>query len=101
MEELKLTVTRRDVLGKRNRFLRRQGQTPAHLFGHSIESLPLQCDAVVLKNIIDRAGHTRLVNLLVKGEKAARTVFVREIQRDVLNKYLVHFDFYQCAATRR
>ena len=88
MEQLKLKATKRTVLGKKNRFLRRQGQTPTHLFGHSIESQALQCDAIALKKIVDHAGTTRLVSLSVEGDKGARNVFVREIQRDVLTKQL-------------
>lgn len=95
MEQLKLKAARRTVLGKKNRFLRRQGQTPAHLFGHSIESLALQCDAVTLRKIVERAGTTRLVSLNIEGEKSAKNVFVREIQRNVLTRQLVHVDFYQ------
>ncbi|OGO07432.1 MAG: hypothetical protein A2Y92_02745 [Chloroflexi bacterium RBG_13_57_8] len=95
MNELKLTAARREVLGKRNRFLRRQGITPAHLFGHSLESLALQCDTVELRKIVSRAGTTRLVSLKVTGEKEPKGVFVREIQTDPLGKQLLHVDFYQ------
>jgi len=95
MEELKLNAARRDVLGKRNRFLRRQGITPAHLFGHSIESQSLQCDTTELKKILAHAGETRLINLNIEGEKQPKRVFVREIQRDPLGKQLFHVDFYQ------
>jgi large subunit ribosomal protein L25 len=95
MEEMKLTAAKRDVLGKRNRFLRRRGITPAHLFGHSLESLSLQCDTAELKKIVAHAGTTRLVSLKIDGEKGPKSVFVREIQRDVLGKNLLHVDFYQ------
>ena len=95
MEELKLNAARRDVLGKRNRFLRRQGITPAHLFGHSIESQALQCDTVELKKVVSHAGETRLISLKIEGEKQPKSVFVREIQRDALGKQLLHVDFYQ------
>jgi large subunit ribosomal protein L25 len=95
MQELKIEAKKRDVLGKKNRFLRQQGMTPAHLFGHSLESLSLQCDTDELKKIVNRAGTTRLVSLKVAGEKELKSVFVREIQRDALGKHLLHVDFYQ------
>lgn len=95
MDDLTLTAEKRDVLGKRNRFLRRQGITPAHLFGHNIESQALQCDTVELKRIIAHAGATRLINLRITGEKRPKGVFIREIQRDVISKQLLHVDFYQ------
>lgn len=95
MEELKLNAARRDVLGKRNRFLRRQGITPAHLFGHSIESQSLQCDTAELKKVVAHAGETRLISLEIEGERQPKRVFVREIQRDAFGKQLLHVDFYQ------
>jgi large subunit ribosomal protein L25 len=95
MEQLTLTAAKRDVLGKNNRFLRRQGITPAHLFGHSLKSLSLQCDTHELQRIITHAGETRLITLNVQGEKDPKSVFVREIQRDALGKHLLHVDFYQ------
>jgi large subunit ribosomal protein L25 len=95
MEQLKLTATRRSVLGKKNKALRRQGFTPAHLFGHNIASVPLQCDAAEIRKVVDHAGTTRLVTLDVEGEKGAKNVFVREVQRDIFTKQLIHVDFYQ------
>ena len=72
MEELKLKAAKRDVFGKRNRYLRRRGITPAHLFGHSLESLALQCDTTELKHIITQAGETRLISLKVEGDKEGK-----------------------------
>jgi large subunit ribosomal protein L25 len=95
MDELTLTVNRRDVLGKKNRFLRNQGFTPVHLFGHDIESRALQCDTTQLRQIVAVAGATRLINLKIEGEKDAKRVFIREIQKDVFGKKLLHVDFYQ------
>ena len=95
MEELTLKAIKRDVLGKRTRFLRRQGITPTHLFGHNQKSLALQCDAIELKKILAHAGTTRIVKLKIDGERQSKSVFVREVQKDPLGKQLLHVDFYQ------
>jgi large subunit ribosomal protein L25 len=95
MDELTLKAARREVLGKRNRFLRRQGITPVHIFGHNIESQALQCDTIELRKILAHAGTTRLVSLKIDGEKQPKSVFVREVQRDPLSWQLFHVDFYQ------
>ena len=95
MEGLTLQTSKREILGKKTRFLRRQGITPAHLFGHGIESLALECDTTKLQQIIAQAGTTRLISLGVEGDKQPRSVFIREIQRDVCNDELLHVDFYQ------
>lgn len=95
MEDLTLQATGRNVLGKKNRFLRRQGITPTHLLGHNIESLSLQCDTLQLKKIIAHAGTTRLISLEIDGDKQPKSVFIREIQKDALGNQLLHVDFYQ------
>ena len=95
MDDLKLEATNRTVMRKKTRFLRRQGITPVHLFGHGIESLALQCDTVQLKRIIAQAGMTKPVNLEIEDEKGPKSVFVREIQRSAVYKQLLHVDFYQ------
>jgi large subunit ribosomal protein L25 len=95
MEDLTLQAAERKVLGKKNRFLRRQGITPAHIFGHNIESQALQCDTALLKRIIAHAGTTRLINLEIAGDNEPKSVFLREIQRDAIGRQLLHVDFYQ------
>ncbi|MFC1913771.1 50S ribosomal protein L25 [Chloroflexota bacterium] len=95
MDDLKLEATKREILGKKTRFLRRQGITPAHLFGHGIESQALQCDSVQLQKIIARAGMSKVINLKVDDDKNPKSIFIREIQRDAVSKQLLHVDFYQ------
>ena len=95
MDVLKLNASKRDVFGKKTRFLRRQGITPAHLFGHSIKSQAHQCDAIELRKIISQAGNTRLVSLKIEGDKQAKNVFVKEVQQDPLHKHILHVDLYQ------
>lgn len=95
MDDLTLQAAKRTVLGKKNRFLRRQGITPVHLFGHNIESQALQCDTLQLKQIIAHAGMTRLISLRIDGEKQPKSVFIREIQKNAVSNQLFHVDFYQ------
>ena len=95
MDDLTLQATQRDVLGKKTRFLRRQGITPTHLFGHNLKSLALQCDTAQLQQLISQAGMTRIINLKIENDKQPRSAFIREIQRDEVTKQLLHVDFYQ------
>lgn len=101
MEGLTLKASTRDVLGKKTRFLRRQGITPTHLFGHKLKSLALQCNTAELQRVIAQAGTTTLLNLEIDTEKRPRKVLIREIQRDVLGKRLFHVDFYQVRRTEK
>ncbi|MDD5037936.1 MAG: 50S ribosomal protein L25 [Dehalococcoidales bacterium] len=95
MAQIEIKVSGRDVLGKNVRFLRRQNITPVHVFGHGLESLALQCETAKLERSLTLGGESRLISLKVDGEKQARPVLVREIQRDPLKGKLLHVDFYQ------
>lgn len=95
MEGLTLQAAKRDLLGKKTKFLRRQGITPVHLFGHNLKSLSLQCNTAELKHIIAQTGTTRLLSLNIDEDKQSRNVFIREIQRDTISRQLLHVDFYQ------
>lgn len=101
MEDLTLLATNRSILGKKARFLRRQGITPTHLFGHGLKSLALQCDTANLQHIIAQAGMTRLISLDIEDGQQPRTVFIREIQRDAITEQLLHVDFYQIKKTEK
>jgi len=95
VNDFKLQVNKRNVLGKKTSALRRLGVTPVHIFGQSIESQALQCATTELQNIIIHAGRTRPVSLNIEDEKQPRSVFIREIQRDPVSRQLIHVDFYQ------
>ncbi len=95
MDQIELKVTNREVLGKKVRFLRRQGITPVHLFGHGIESVALQCDTAKLKRVLAEAGKTRLISLELDGERSPRTVVIREVQTEPQTGESLHVDFYQ------
>jgi len=95
MERIELEVTSREVLGKKVSFLRRQGITPVHVFGHGIESLALQCDTAKLQHALAQAGQTRIITLKLGNERRPRPVVVREVQRALRKGGLLHVDFYQ------
>jgi len=101
MDKVELKVDKRQTLGKDVRFLRRQGVTPVHLFGHGIESLALQCGTAELKRILAQAGHTRLISLKVDEEKKPLNVLVREVQKVSLTGELLHVDFYNVKMTEK
>ena len=65
MEQIELQVTSREILGKKVRFLRRQGVIPVHLYGSGIESMALQCDTTELRRVLDEAGKTQLISLKI------------------------------------
>lgn len=99
MKQEELKVITRDTLGKKVRFLRRKGLTPANLYGPNIESIPLQVETTLLKRLIARVGRNALVTLMVDGKP--RVVMIRDIQRNPLTDDLLHVGFFQVEMTHR
>lgn len=101
MERLELEVSRREITGKKVRFLRREGIIPASLYGHGIDSTALQVDAKPLEQMLAQAGKTDLIDLKFTDSKTTKRVLVREVQQNHLTDELLHVDFYQVKMTER
>ncbi len=95
MKRLELEVLKRDVKGKKVRFLRRGGLIPCNIYGHGVQSQPVQVDARKLGQIIARAGGTDLISLKMSGTDASGMVLIRDVQRNPLTGEPIHVDFYQ------
>ena len=101
MARTELDVSTREITGKKVRFLRREGKTPASLYGHGIESIPLYAETKYLAQTLAQAGKTDLIALKIDGSKAPRNVLVREVQVKALSGELLHVDFYQVRMTEK
>jgi len=95
METITLKVANREVLGKEVKALRREGITPANIFGHGIESQAVQTDTVEAQKVLAKAGTTHLISLRLPAKKESHRVLVKKVQRDIITGKLLHIDFYQ------
>jgi large subunit ribosomal protein L25 len=94
-----VTASKRDVLGKKVRFLRRKGLTPANVYGANIESIPLQIETSLLERLIAKVGRNALVTLRIDGKQ--RVAMIRDIDRDALTDILLHVGFFQVEMTHK
>jgi len=101
MDTIPLELQKREVFGKKNRTLRREGTTPAHVFGHGVKSQAVQGSTSEIERVVERAGKSRLIGLKIAGEKRARNVVVKEVQRKPGSGMLYHVDFYQIRTKER
>ena len=101
MADVQLSVTPRDVLGKKVAALRRQGFTPANVYGRNLESRAVQVETVVLTHLLRSAGRNVIVDLRIEGEDSPRPVMLRDVQRDPVTSRLLHVDFYQVSLTQK
>lgn len=101
MEEILLTAQPRQVIGKQVNQLRRAGLIPAVLYGsHLDQAIALQVEERVLKQVVAKAGHNRLIKLTIDSG-APRRVLTRELQRNPLTGRLIHVDFQEVSMTEK
>jgi large subunit ribosomal protein L25 len=101
MRRLELEVKKRDITGKKVRFLRRGGLIPCNIYGHGIESLPVQVDVRKLSHILARAGGTDLISIKMTDAASPSNVIIRDIQRNPMTGEPIHVDFYQVRMTEK
>lgn len=90
-----LKVEERVVLGKKVARLRRQGLTPANIYGHGIDSKAVQVPTPELRRLLKETSRNAIIELSVGGEPASRPVMIRSVQRDPVTHQILHVDFYQ------
>lgn len=99
MEKVVFQATKRTVVGKQVRALRRQGKLPAVLYGHNIEPIPLLLDAHDANLVLSHLTTSSLVTVNVDGKEY--TALVREKQRDYIKHQYIHVDFQAVSLTEK
>ena len=93
MDNLNLSVNKREIRGKKVSGLRNDGLTPIHMYGPEIESSPLQCDSKILDRVITDAGTNIPVTVNVDGGEQNNLCFIREVQYHPVTNKVLHVDF--------
>jgi large subunit ribosomal protein L25 len=75
--------------------LRRAGQVPAVVYGRGIDATAVVVDAKALRGALHTtAGMNVLIDLTIgDGALSARTVMVKDVQRDIFRRDIIHVDF--------
>lgn len=98
-EQVTLRATTRTDTGKgAARRLRREGFIPAVMYGHGRESTHLSLDADEVEHLLARISAATTVIGLEVGNKKARNVLIREVQRHPFKPLILHIDFFQIRA---
>jgi len=93
VDNLNLSVNKREITGKKVSGLRNDGLTPIHMYGPEIESSPLQCDSKILDRVITDAGTNIPVTVNVDGGEQDNLCFIREVQYHPVTNKVLHVDF--------
>ena len=100
-ERPSITLSARQVVGKKVKTLRREGVVPVHYYGKGVESLTLQAAGVTLRKVVTEAGANIPVEVVVEGSAESDICFVREVQWHPVNGTLLHVDFMHVDVTER
>lgn len=99
MEEIVLKATRRQVIGKQVKALRRAGGLPGILYGRKLEPIPVTMDARESNRIIPTITSSQLISIDLDGDQ--HSALVREKQYNPITGILVHVDFNVVSLTER
>jgi large subunit ribosomal protein L25 len=91
MEEVIIKATRRNVLGKQVKAIRREGKLPAVIYGHHIDPISIEMDLRDASKSLTGLAPSALITVEVDG--TPHTALVREKQRNKLTGTLLHIDF--------
>jgi len=91
MEKYVLEAKKREVIGKKVKALRREGLLPAVIYGSGLEPQPITLDTKSVIQTLKIIGANTLVT--IKIGKKEHLSLVRDIQREVIMRDLLHIDF--------
>ena len=97
MDRVKLEASRRDVIGKKVKVLRREGKIPAVIYGKHMEPLPIVLDLRSTTKLLREVSRATILTIDVDGEEF--TTLVRERQRGILSGIYEHIDFLAISMT--
>lgn len=91
MDKVVLTATKRDVIGKQVKAMRREGKLPAVIYGRHLEPISISLDAHTAGLSLAKVSASSIVTIDVEGTEYP--ALVRERQRDYIKGVLTHVDF--------
>jgi large subunit ribosomal protein L25 len=97
MEEIVFEVNRREVIGKKVKQLRRDGELPAVVYGHNIDPISISLEYQEASKILDSINPSALVVLDIEGER--HYTLVRDKQRNPVRRSIIHVDFQAVSLT--
>jgi large subunit ribosomal protein L25 len=86
-----LKATKREVTGKQEKAMRREGKLPAVIYGRHVEPINISLDAHSAGMALSKLTSSSLVTIEVDGQEFPS--LVRERQRDYIKGVLTHVDF--------
>jgi large subunit ribosomal protein L25 len=92
MKKHTLNASKRTLVGRKVKQLRKAGLVPATIYGKKIESVSISVNTDEFKKLYSETGETGLVELMV--EKDMHPVLIHNVQVNPVSGAFVHIEFY-------
>lgn len=99
MEKIVLKATKRTVIGKQVKALRREGKLPGVIYGRHSEPIAIQLDAHESELTIPKLTSSSVVTIDLEGKQIP--ALVREKQMNYIKRALNHVDFQAVSLTEK
>ena len=100
MENLTLSASKREILGKKVKRIRAEGLIPAILYGKDVETQPLAVSLKDFQTLYKQSGASQIVSLIIDKTEPIK-VLISEPQRDPVTDKPIHVDFHQVKMTEK
>ena len=94
MDQVILKATKRNLLKKKVKILRKKGLIPAILYGQNFQNIPLSIDKQEFIKLAKDSGEATLINLEIPDQKPHK-ILIRNIQREPVYDEIKHIDLYK------
>jgi large subunit ribosomal protein L25 len=100
-QQTELEISRREVMGKAVKRLRKEGIIPANIFGHNEAPMAIQIDAGAFERLRRSHGSRSVLTLRMPGTKRTQTALIRHVQREPHTSKIIHVDFFRVSLSER
>ena len=100
MEKLELKAQTRKETGRQVGKIRKDGWTPAVLYGKKTENINLAVNANEFEKLLKKAGESTIVELVTDDNKK-HSVIIHDVQYHFLNSNPIHVDFFEVSMTEK
>lgn len=91
---MEIIAQNREIKGKSVKNLRKQGLTPAVIFGKDMESISITINTNDFIRLYNKAGDTSLIDIKIDGN-GTKKVLVKEVTYDPVKDTINHVAFYK------
>lgn len=90
---MQIQAKKREILGKKNKHIRKDGEIPAVIFGKGMESVNISMDYNTFEKTFKQAGETDLLDVVTEKEKYK--VLVKDVQYNPVTTKISHASLYK------